>query len=227
VPLRRLIFIAIIGFASGSGFAQIDGPDRGVGGGAGTKLPAASDANFDLQVDNLVKRSAALSALVLRALARINDTFRSDAAAAAVKAEREAIGALTNTNEQRAGIANLLESESATATQLAKSNDLSARVASLDPTKKRQLADGLFNLCVGVLQAVPLLRDVQGTMRGVSSNPMQLPKVMPLLNALRPLQKVVADSNGLIIIFTKTAKGADIEVRQASENSEEADWPPA
>ena len=212
----RLIFVAILGLASGSVVAQTNGPDRLLGG-----RPGAVGANMDVEVDALVKRSGLVSGLTLRALGRINDTFRSDAAAAVIKAESDAISRLTDPREQQSRTAKLFESESAVAAQLVKSTDLSARMASLDPKKKRHLVEGLFDFSIGILQAGPLLTDMQVTMRGASANPMQLPKVVPLLNALQPLQKVVTNGNGIIANLTKIAKGANIEVPQATATSEE------
>jgi hypothetical protein len=215
--MYRLMFVAILGLISGSVVAQINGPDRMLGERSGT-----GGTNVDLEIDALVKRSGLVSALTLRALGRINDTFRSDASAVAIKAERDAISRLTDPREQQTRAARLFESESAFAAQLAKSTDLSARRAALDPKKKRHLIDGLFDFSIGILQAGPLLTDMQGTMRSASANPMQLTKVMPLLNALQPLQKVVANGNSIIAILTKIAKGADIEVPQATANSKES-----
>jgi hypothetical protein len=212
-----LIFVAILGLGSGSVVAQINGPDRTPGERSGT-----DGTNVDAEVGALVKRSGLVSVLTLRALGRINDTFRSDASAVAIKAERDAISRLTDPREQQTRAAKLFESENAFAAQMAKSTDLSARVASLDPKKKRLLVDGLFDLSIGILQAGPLLTDMQGTMRSASANPMQLPKVMPLLNALQPLQKMVANGNSIIAILTKIAKGAGIEVPQATADSKES-----
>jgi hypothetical protein len=220
MSIRRSILVAIPGlFATGSALAQFGG----LGGMIGGAKPGAGGADVGVQVDDFVKRSALVSALASRALGRVNDAFRSDADAAAAKAEREAISKLTDPKEQQARTAKLVESESAAAAQLAKSTDLDAKMAALDATKKRQVADGLFNFGVGVLQAVPLLKNAQGIVQSVSANPMQLPKVVPVKDAMPLLQKVIADGSGTIATLAKVAKGANIEVRQATESSKESD----
>jgi hypothetical protein len=219
MSVRRSIIIAIPGlFAAGSAFAQFGG----LGGLLGGAMAGGGGGDVGQQVEEFVKRSALVSALAARALSRVNDAFRSDADAAAAKAEREAISKLTDPKEQQARTAKLVESESAAAAQLAKSSDLESKMASLDATKKRQVADGLFNFGIGVLQAMPLLKNGQGIVQGVASNPMQVMKVVPVKDAIPLLQKVISDGSGTIATLIKVAKGANIEVKTATENSTEA-----
>ena len=220
MSIRRSILIAIPSlFATGSVFAQLGG----LGGMLGGAKPGAGGSDVGAQVEGFIKRSALVSALASRALGRVNDAFRSDADAAAAKAEREAISKLTDPKEQQARTAKLVESESAAAAQLAKSTDLEAKMASLDEKKKRQVADGLFNFGIGVLQAPPLVKNAQEIVQSVSTNPMQLPKVIPVKDAIPLLQKVLADGAGTIATLIKVAKGANIEVKQATESSKESE----
>ena len=96
-------------------------------------------------------------------------------------------------------------------------------MASLDEKKKRQVADGLFNFGIGVLQATPLVKNAQEIVQSVSTNPMQLPKVIPVKDAIPLLQKVLADGTGTIATLIKVAKGANIEVKQVTESSKESE----
>jgi hypothetical protein len=220
MSIRRSILIAIPSlFATGSVFAQLGG----LGGMLGGAKPGAGGSDVGAQVEGFIKRSALVSALASRALGRVNDAFRSDADAAAAKAEREEISKLTDPKEQQARTAKLVESESAAAAQLAKSTDLEAKMASLDEKKKRQVADGLFNFGIGVLQATPLVKNAQEIVQSVSTNPMQLPKVIPVKDAIPLLQKVLADGTGTIATLIKVAKGANIEVKQVTESSKESE----
>ena len=98
MSIRRSILIAIPSlFATGSVFAQLGG----LGGMLGGAKPGAGGSDVGAQVEGFIKRSALVSALASRALGRVNDAFRSDADAAAAKAEREAISKLTDPKEQQ------------------------------------------------------------------------------------------------------------------------------
>jgi len=209
------MIIAIPGFlAAGSAFAQFGGL-----GGLGGSKPAAGGGDVSQQVEDFVKRSAIISALVSRALGRINDAFRSDTDAAAARAERESISKITDPKEKQARTAKLVESESAAAAQLAKSADLEAKMAGLDAKKKQQVAEGLFNFGIGALQAIPLFDNGKAIIQSVVSNPMQALKVEPVKEAVPLLEKVISDSKGTIVTLIKVAKGANIDVKQATATS--------
>ena len=81
------------------------------------------------------------------------------------------------------------------------------------------IGDALLNFGIGIgigsLQAVELSKNGQSLAQKAGSNPMNLPKVIPVKDALPLLGKVASDSGSFLVGVMKVAKGANIAVPAA------------
>lgn len=193
-----------------------------LGGMLGGGRPAAG-GDVGPQVADFIKRSVVLSVLASNSLAKINAAFDNEEALARRRKEQEELGKITDPQEKQARAAKIYESERAEAEKLAKSADLQDRMKNLDADKKKRIGEALFNFAIGALQAPGLLQSGQGIIQGVGANPLNLPKVLPVKDALPLLGKIGSDAGSTIATFVKVAQGADISVPQAKADSKPVD----
>jgi hypothetical protein len=190
----------------------------GLGGMLGCGRPAAG-GDVGAQVADFLKRSVVLSVLASNSLAKINAAFDNDEALARRRKEQEELGKITDPQEKQARAAKIYESERAESEKLAKSADLQERMKNLDADKKKRVGEALFNFAIGALQAPALLQSGQNIIQGVGTNPLNIPKVIPVKDVLPLLGKVGSDAGTTIATFVKVAQGADISVPQAKADS--------
>ena len=192
-------------------------------GGLGGLLSAAKGGNsggdIGTEVTTFVTQSAALSQLTGRSVIAINLAFSDEQKRVQTKAELDAINKLTDTKEQKARMARLVESESAEARRLYDSGEMKTRMATLDSASKKQIGNALLNYGVGALQAVALTKTGQSLIAKASANPMSLPQILPVKDSLPLLGKVVSDSGGFMAGVIKLAQGAKIDVQPVKAES--------
>lgn len=195
--------------------AQFGGLSNMVGGGK----PAAGGADVGKQVTDFLARSSVLSALSANALAKVNAAFASDEELARKRKEQEDLAKISDAKEKQARAAQIYESESAAAKKLAESADLGERMKKLDDEKKKRVGEGLFNFGIAALQAPDLIKSGQSIMQGVTTNPLEAAKVVPVKDAIPLLTKVGSDAGSTVATFAKLAQGADISVPQVTASS--------
>jgi len=191
------------------------------GGLLGGAKPAAGGGGGDIgaQVADFITRSAVLSVLASNSLAKINAAFGNEEDLARRRKEQEELGKITDPQEKQARAAKIYQSESAEAEKLSKTADLQDKIKNLSDDKKKQIGQALFNFAIGALQAPGLVKSGQAIVQGVSSNPMNITKVVPVKDALPVLGKIGSDASSTIATFLKVAQGADIKVPQATADS--------
>jgi hypothetical protein len=96
--------------------------------------------------------------------------------------------------------------------KLSASTDLAERTKNLSAEKQTQVAVGVGNFLIGALQAKDLLPSGQSVMKGVSSNPMNIAKVIPVKDALPRLANAISLASDTIPQFVKVLQGANISV---------------
>jgi hypothetical protein len=115
------------------------------------------------------------------------------------------------------------KSASAETQRLLDSGEMEKRIGGLDSEKKKQVGAALLNFGIGALQAVDLAKSGQSLVQKTAASPMDLPKVVPVKDALPVLAKVGSDAGGVIMGVIKVAKGANISVPPVKADSKPAD----
>jgi len=211
--IAQAVVVAACLMGAGAAQAQLGGLGGLMGGAKNTGGDVGADVN------TFMGQSVALSTLASQSLVAINSAFLSAEESALIKAEQDAINKLTDTNEKQARTAKLYESQSAATKRLVDSGDMKARMASLDSEGRKQVGSALFNFGIGALQAVELSKTGQSLVSKAGANPMALPKVLPVKDALPLLGKVMSDSGGVMVGVAKLAQGAKIDVPKVTASS--------
>lgn len=197
-------------------------------GGLGSMLGGAKQANngggdIGTDVGTFVAKSAALSELAGSSVTAINAAFATDEQLAAKRTRLAQIAALTDPHEKTAKNAELYQSEKAEAQNLLESGEMEKRIGTLSSDKKKMIGQALLNFGIGGLRAVELTKNGQALIQKAGSNPMNLPKVLPVKDALPLLGKVASDAGGFMVGVAKLAKGANIAVPAVTAESKVAD----
>jgi hypothetical protein len=220
--LQKTLLVAACLLAAGSANAQF-GSLGGVLGGASKSAGTGGDIGTD--VTSFLQKSSSLSLLTTQSLAAINLAFATDTEAEQLRARMASYNKITEPKELQAKLAEEYKSQAAETERLLKSGDLEKRIGSLDGDKKKMIGNALLNFGIGALQAVDLARTGQGLVQKAGANPMQLPKVIPVKDALPVLGKVASDSAGFMAGLIKVAKGANISVTAPKADSKPVDNP--
>jgi len=187
----------------------------GGGGGGGGDVSG--------EVAAFIAKSQVLSGLASRSVTAINAAFSSEEESAKKRAALEAIDKITDTSEKEAKKAALYESESAETKRKLESGEMEKAIGSLSEDKKKQVAASLGNFSIGALQAIDLFKTGQDLVQKVASNPMNIPKVAPVKDALPLLKKVGSDAGSLFAGVIKLARGAQISVPEVKSDSKPVD----
>jgi len=217
--LRKSVIVAACLLAANSAHAQLGGLGNMLGGSK------ASSTGGDIggDVNSFMQKSVSLSELASRALLAINSAFASDTSLAEVRAKYDAANKISDPQERQARMAEAYKSLSAETQRLVESGEMEKRMGTLDADKKKLVGSALLNFGIGALQAVDLAKHGQNLVQRTAANPMQLPKVVPVKDALPMLGKVAGDAGGFMVTVVKLAKGADISVPAVKADSKPAD----
>lgn len=212
--IRKTIVVAACLLAANAAHAQFGSLGGMLGG---NKSASAGDINGD--VSAFLKKSLTLSLLTTQSLVAINNAFVSDAEAAKARAALAEVNKITDPKEQQARAAELYKSQSAEMQRLKESGKMEAEIGQLDAARKKQIGAALLNFGIGALQAVDLTATGQSLVQKTAASPIDIPKVLPVKDALPLLAKVGADSGGVVMGVLKIAKGADISVPAVKADS--------
>lgn len=216
--IRKAVIVAISLLAANAAHAQFGA----IGGMLGGSKGAASTGDIGTDVTAFMTKSAALSAMASRSLTAINAAFASDEEIAAKRAALAAINQITDPKEKEAKTAELYESQSAEAKRRLNSGEMEQKIGGLDSAKKKQIGDAIMNFGIGSLQAIDLTRNGQAIVRQAGMNPMNLPKVLPVKDAIPLLGKVAGDAGGFFVGVVKLAKGANISIPEVKQDTKQA-----
>lgn len=217
--IRKAVIVAISLIAANEAHAQFGA----IGGMLGGSKGAASTGDIGTDVTAFMTKSAALSAMASRSLTAINAAFASDEEIAAKRAALAATNQITDPKEKEAKTAELYESQSAEAKRRLNFGEMEQKIGGLDSAKKKQIGDAIMNFRIGSLQAIDLTRNGQAIVKQAGMNPMNLPKILPVKDAIPLLGKVAGDAGGFFVGVVKLAKGANIAIPEVKQDTNQAD----
>lgn len=211
--LRKFLIISVTLASATVAHAQFGGLGGMLGGGGGSGGDVSAD------VSAFLAKSRVLSALASNSVTAINAAFDSELVAAQKGAALDAINKLPESSEKEAKKAALYESGSAEAKRRLESGEMEKAIGSLSEAKKKQVSGALLNFGIAALQAVDLSKTGQSIITKASANPMSIPKVIPVKDAIPLLSKVLSDAGGLFAGVIKLANGANISVQKITNQS--------
>jgi hypothetical protein len=219
--IRTALVVAACLMATGAANAQL--------GGLGSLMGAAksgsnSGGDIGADVTAFVSKSAALSALASQSVTAINAAFSTDEQLAAKRAKLADAEAITDPKERTAKFAELYKSEQAEAQTLLDSGEMQKRIGSLSSEKKKMIGNALLNFAIGSLQAVDLAKSGQSLIQKAGASPMNLPKIVPVKDALPMLGKMTSDTGSFFVGVVKVAKGANISVPKVTAESKTVEF---
>lgn len=219
--IRKVLVVAACLMAAGVANAQLGGFGSMLGS---AKLGANAGGDIGADVGDFIAKSAALSELASRSVTAINAAFANDQQLEGKRAKLADINKITDPKEKAAKFAELYKSEQAEAQTLLDSGEMEKSIGSLSSEKKKMIGQALLNFGIGSLQAVDLTKTGQSLIQKAGSNPMNLPKVVPVKDALPVLGKVASDAGTFFVGVAKVARGANISVQKATAESKTADF---
>lgn len=187
----------------------------GMLGGGGDK----ASGNIDTDVKNFLAKSVNIERTLNSAALAIVAAYANEADRAKLQGSLDEMKKTTDPKEAGAKFQEVSESTSAEMKKLTASSDLSAQTQNLSESKKKQIAVGVGNFLLGALQAKDLVPTGQTVMKGVSSNPMNITKVIPVKDALPRLASAMSLAADTIPQFIKVLQGANIKVPEVSSSS--------
>jgi hypothetical protein len=185
--------------------------------GGGAKKGGGGD--IGAQVKLFIDRSTLINSLAVNALKTINLAYASDEDIKKGQAEMKTMDAITDPQEKAAKMNAAYKTEKAKAEENIKSKDIQERTKNLSAEKQKLIASSVGNFLIAALQAGELSSDGQNIMQSASANPMDLPKIAPVKDALPLLADAVSTSTKVIPGFVKVLQGANIEVPKVTAKS--------
>jgi len=208
---RKIGTVLGAAFVTGAAHAQF-GALLGGGGDKGS-------GNIETDVKNFLDLSVNIERTLYSASLAIIAAFQSEEERAKSQASLEEIKKSTDPKEAGARFQAVSESTSAQMKKLSASTDLADKTKNLSEAKQKQVAVGVGNFLLGALQAKDLLPSGQAVMKGVSSNPMNITKVIPVKDALPRLASAISLAADTIPQFVKVLQGANISVPAPTSKS--------
>ena len=212
ITLPSLLVCALtIGIAMPAS-AQLSLP--GLGGGS-----KSSGGDIDSQVKSFTEKSSAINGLVYKSLKFIVAAYASTEEAAKIAEETKAFEAITDPKEKQAKVAEALKSDSAKLEEISKSKDAQEKTKKLDKTKQAQVAASVGNFLIAALRAPDLVKNGQTIVQSVSSNPMNVGKVVSVKDAIPILSDAISTSTKVMPGFMKVLQGANVQVPKVTAES--------
>lgn len=175
---------------------------------------SAAGGNVESDVADFVTRSGQLRDVAYNSMLTILAAYANEEQLAKLKAADEELNKKTNTKEKDAAQTALIKTMAADLETIKNQKDAAEQTKSLTAEKQKKVAKGLFSFAIAALQAPSLMDKGQKIISGVSlTNAM---KVLPVKDSIPMLADFVKYGGGTIAGFVKLAKGANIEVKQAT-----------
>jgi len=212
---KTLALLAVLACTALPASAQLGGL---LGGGA--KSGAGGD--IDTEVKTFLGASMRVESTVSKAALAIVAAYASEEERAKLQTRFDDISKLTDPKEAGAKFQAIHESNDAAIKKLAASDDLADRTSNLSDEKKRLLAKGVGNFMLGAMQAKDLAPSAQTVLKNAGANPMNLPKVLPVKDALPRLVNAATLAGNALPQLIKALKGANVQVADISSSSKEA-----
>jgi len=217
--LKKLVSIVTCGLLALTGtsayaqFGGLGGLTKGVTGGG--------DGGGDIegQVKSFMDKSGEINRLVFTSLKAINAAYATDEEAKKIAEDVKAFNAITDPKEQAAKVAEAQKTETAKLEELTKSKDAVEKTKKLDSAKQKQVANSVGNFLIAALRAAELSKSGQSIVQGVSSNPMNIGKVVPVKDALPILADAASTSTKVLPGYIKILQGANVSAPKVTAES--------
>lgn len=213
---RRKLALGIGLMAVTPAHAQFGGLGGLLGG-----LSSGGGGDVDNQVKGFLDKSFNIEMTLNKALLAIIAAYANDEDRAKYQARFQELGKVTDPKEAGAKFQEIASSSGADAKKLAAESDLEGRTKQLTAEKQKQVARGVVNFLLGALQAKDVVPMAQAIMQSVSSNPLALPKVIPVKDALPRLVNAISLAASTLPQFLKVLRGANIQVTEVSASTKE------
>jgi len=213
---RRIVTIGVGLLAVTPAYAQLGGLGGLLGGRS-----SGGGGDVDSQVKAFLDKSFSIEMTVNKALLAIIAAYAKDEDRAKYQARFQELSKVTDPKEAGAKFQEIAPSSEADAKKLAAESDLEGRTKQLTADKQQQVAKGVVNFLLGALQAKDVVPMGQGIMQSVSSNPMAIPKVLPVKDALPRLANAMSLAASTLPQFVKVLKGANIQVPEVNVSTKE------
>ena len=214
---RRNLVVAMSVLASAPAHAQFGG----LGGMLGGKSGGGGGGDVDSQVKGFLDKSVSIETTLNKALLAIVAAYAKDEDRAKYQARFQELGKPTDPKEAGAKFQETYQSSEADAKKLASSADLETQTKQLTAEKQQQVAKGVLNFLLGAFQAKDVVPMGQNIMQSVSSNPMAIPKVVPVKDAIPRLTNAMSLAASTLPQFVKVLRGANIQVAEVSASTKE------
>lgn len=205
---KKLLVIAItVGFAINAapaaafGLPKLSNPLASSSGGGDVEGQVNKFQDSALLSNNLLANS---SVYMLRALV-------SKERGADLQKQLDTINQISDPKEKNAELAKLVASNNTELATLEKNQQTKDQLKKASTEKKKAMGAGLFNMALGLLQVDQLTKSGTDIVSGVSKNPLQGVKVLPVKDTLPVLSSLASNGKSLLDTGLRLAKSADIK----------------
>lgn len=214
---NALMIVAALSITAASpALAQLGGLGALVGGAKGG---STGSGNVEADVKTFNEKSSVVNKYAAQALVAINAAYASDEERANAQAKLEKLNSTTDPKEQNALVAEINKSEGAKVAQLAESKDLGEKTKNLDAARQKMVGTAVSNYLIAGARAVDLTKSGQGMMQSAASNPMALPKLVSVKDALPLLGDAASNAVKVLPKFVDVLRGAKVDVPKVSADS--------
>lgn len=180
---------------------------------------ATGSGNVEADAKTFTEKSSVVNKFAAQALVAISAAYSSDEERANAQAKLEKLNATTDPKEQNALVADINKTEGAKVAQLAESKDLGDKTKNLDQAKQKLVGTAVANYLIAGARAVDLTKSGQGMLQSAASNPMALPKLATVKEALPLLSDAASNAAKVLPKFVDVLRGAKVEVPKVSADS--------
>lgn len=217
--IHAIMIAAAVSFGAATpAMAQLGGLLGAAKGG-----PATGSGNVEADVKTFTEKSSVVNKYAAQALVAISAAYSSDEERANAQAKLEKLNATTDPKEQNALVAEINKTEGAKVAQLAESKDLGDKTKNLDKEKQKMVGAAVANYMIAGARAVDLTKSGQGMMQSAASNPLTLPKLANVKDALPLLGDAATNAAKVLPKFVDVLRGAKVEVPKVSADSKPVD----
>lgn len=189
----------------------------------GAKGSSGGSGNVDADVKTFTEKSGVVNKYAAQALVAISAAYATDEERANAQAKLQKLNATTDPKEQNALVAEINKTEGAKVAELAESKDLDAKTKQLDKEKQKMVGVAVTNYLIAGARALDLTKSGQGMLQSAASNPMALPKLGGVKDALPLLGDAATNAANVLPKFVNVLRGAKVEVPKVSADSKPVD----
>ena len=193
--------------------AQLGGLGKLAGGGG------AASGNIESDVKTFVDKSYEINQILAASSLAMAAAYASEEQRAKLQVNLDAMNKSTDPKEKNTLAQKNITSSSAELDKIKNSSTLAEDTKKMSAEKKKSLAQGVANFLIGALQAKDLVPTGQAVVQSATTNPMSIPKVLPIKDALPVLASAIENAAKTMPTFVSALKGANIKVDEVTSSS--------